>query len=198
MYRFLIFLSLLVVPTISFSGNPPDISGIPPKVGTVGVRYEFKPTAYDPDPGTKLSFVIKNRPSWLSFNYATGEIRGTPTTPGVYKDIIIYAKDGVYTTALPKFTITVDDIAPTPSPTCIRLSWTPPTNNTDGSALTDLQGFKVYVGTTLESLQGRITIVDPAQTTAYIEKPSQEPLYWAMKAYNAEGVHSELSNTVIK
>ncbi len=60
-----------------------------------------------------------------------------------YPNIRISVSDGQLTTNLGDFTINV--VAT--SPGTATLSWTPPTQNTDGSPLTDLAGYRVYWGT---------------------------------------------------
>ncbi len=57
---------------------------------------------------------------------------------GTYANIVITVSDGRSTTALARFSVNVVGTA-TGSAT---LSWTPPTQNTDGSALTDLAGYR--------------------------------------------------------
>ena len=51
--------------------------------------------------------------------------------------------------SLPAFSITVTQVGLG----SMSLSWTPPTQNTDGSALTDLAGYKLYYGTVLWQLR---------------------------------------------
>ena len=46
-----------------------------------GSAYSFTPTAADAD-GTRLTFAIKNKPSWATFSTTTGALTGTPTTTG--------------------------------------------------------------------------------------------------------------------
>jgi len=85
----------------------PTIEGSPPAVLAVGQAYSFTPQAFDAD-GDRLSFWIENQPRWLKFNSRTGELRGTPTSPGSYPDIVIGVSDRIATAALPAFTIQVD------------------------------------------------------------------------------------------
>ena len=70
------------------------------------------PPVTDPS-GGKLTFSIKNAPSWASFNSATGELSGTPTAAdvGTYSNITISLSDGTTSVSLPAFTITVTENA---------------------------------------------------------------------------------------
>ncbi len=82
-----------------------------------------------------------------------------------------------------------------------ELTWTAPTQNTDGSALTDLAGFKIYMGT----VQGgpypvSIDLADPTITTFTVPNLSEGTYYFVSTAYNgADPVQeSDLSNEVTK
>jgi len=120
------------LPTFSITVSkstirPPTISGTPSASATVGTQYSFRPTASDPQ-GRSLTFSIANKPSWLSFSTTSGRISGTPTTAGVYSNIVLSVSNGVYSAAVPAFKITVG--GGTNSPPAI--AGTPPTTATVG------------------------------------------------------------------
>jgi len=79
------------------------------------------------------------------------------------------------------------------SPTAI-VSWTPPVQRTDGSALTDLAGYRVYYGKALNSLTRIIDIRNPGQTSQFIDDLDTGTWYFAVTAYTNEGLESEMSN----
>ena len=89
--------------------TPPTFSGTPPTQIVTGNYYSFKPIAYDAD-GNKLTFTISNRPSWASFNTATGKLSGTPaaSNQGFYGNIVISVSDGTNLVSLAAFSIRVD------------------------------------------------------------------------------------------
>ena len=82
------------------------------------------------------------------------------------------------------------------------LTWTAPTQNTDGSPLTDLAGFKIYVGTT----QGgpypvSVDIPDPLATTFTVPNLTEGTTYYFVStAYNSAATvqESDFSNEVSK
>jgi hypothetical protein len=131
--------------------QPPTISGTPPTSANVGIAYVFQPTARDPE-GRKLSFGVRNRPSWAAFNSGTGRLSGTPTVAGTYSNIRIWVSDGRYKVSLPAFSITVAPaVAPgplvnhppvisgTPSTTVTvgqSYDFTPTASDPDGQTLT--------------------------------------------------------------
>ncbi len=74
------------------------------------------------------------------------------------------------------------------------LSWTPPTENTDDSTLTDLASFKIYYGESENELVHTITI-DSSKTTSTIRNLNTgRTYYFAVTAINEQGVESEKSD----
>ena len=74
------------------------------------------------------------------------------------------------------------------------VSWTPPVQRTDGSALTDLAGYRVYYGKGLNSLTRIIDIRNAGQTSQFIDNLDTGTWYFAVTAYTNEGLESEMSN----
>src|SRR5580658_1398377 len=113
------------------------ISGAPSASVTAGQAYSFAPSATDSE-GRTLVFAISNRPSWASFNPATGQLAGTPAAASVgsYANIVISVSDGEQSASLPAFTVQVlaaTVSAPPPPPT---ISGTPPTSAVAGTPYT--------------------------------------------------------------
>ncbi len=79
-----------------------------------------------------------------------------------------------------------------------KLSWIPPTSNSDGSKLTTLAGYKIYYGTSPQYLQRTIDIKDPSVTEYTIENLPPYTYYFVITAYNADGTESSRSNIVTK
>ena len=96
----------IVVATAA--NSPPVIYGVPPTSVQAGNRYEFRPNASDPD-GQTPTFSIQNLPRWASFDTRTGTLAGTPsnTDATVYPSIVISASDGMATSSLSPYSITV-------------------------------------------------------------------------------------------
>ena len=123
-------ITIVAQATISPS-EPPTISGTPSTSVLAGQPYQFTPSASDPN-GNALTFVIANRPSWLTFSTTTGQLSGTPTPAdvGSYASITISVSSGTLSASLPAFTITVSSASSAP-PT---ISGNPPTSVIAGSA----------------------------------------------------------------
>ena len=76
------------------------------------------------------------------------------------------------------------------------LSWGAPTTNTDGSALTNLAGYRVYYGTSSTALTNSITVNCIGITTYVISNLGSGKYYFAVMAYTKAGTESNLSNIV--
>jgi hypothetical protein len=177
------------------AGNQaPTISGTPAAQTMQGQQYSFTPTAADAN-GDTLTFSITNKPAWATFTASTGQLSGTPTAGQVasYSNIQISVSDGTVTTNLPSFTITVVATA-TGSAT---LSWTPPTQNTDGSALTNLASYRVYWGTSQGNYTNSTTI-SSGLSSFVVEPLTPATWYFALTAVNSAGAESSYSNVASK
>jgi len=85
-----------------------------------------------------------------------------------------------------------------PTVKSITLSWSPPTQNSDGTALTNLAGYTLHYGTTSQDYTGSIEITNPT-ATSYVVSDSNFPsgtYYFAISAYNAQQSSSSLSSEV--
>jgi hypothetical protein len=163
---------------------------------TVGTNYSFTPTASDSD-GGKLVFAIQNAPSWASFDATTGRLSGSPkvTDTGMTMNIVITAADGTAKVSLPAFTITVTGTPGTPAPTTgsAAVSWVAPTENINGTALTDLAGYNVYYGTNSESLSQKAEVSSAGATGYTVTGLGSGTWFFAVTSYTADGVESARS-----
>ncbi len=174
--------------------NPPSISGSPQTAVMMGDDYSFTPTASDPE-GDTLSFSVDNLPSWAEFDSAEGTISGQPSLAdvGVYALIQVSVSDGTNSVNLPGFDITVTQAALG----SMTLSWTPPTENTDGSTLTDLSGYCIYYGVSEGNYPNRVE-VDTAGISSYVvESLIPDTYYVVATSVNSDGVESAYSNVAI-
>jgi hypothetical protein len=157
--------------------------------------YAFTPTASDAD-GNALTFSIAGRPAWASFNSATGRLQGTPTQAdvGTNANITISVSDGTATTSLPGFSIQVVATATGSA----MLSWTPPTQNSDGSPLTNLAAYRVRFGTASGSYPNMATVNNPGIATFVVDQLTPATWHFVVTAVNADGVESGFSNAATK
>jgi Putative Ig domain len=178
--------------------SPPDkttISGQPAPSVNVGATYSFTPSAADSN-GYPLTFSIQNAPGWATFITATGQLSGTPSSTyvGSYSNIIITASDGLTKASLAPFSIAVNQI----SNGMATVNWTPPLSNTDGSALTDLAGYRVYYGTASNNLAQNIQITNVGTASYTLSNLTSGNWYFGVSAYDSGGRESALSNVASK
>jgi hypothetical protein len=171
-----------------------SISGTPASSITVGTQYSFTPTASDSDGGT-LTYSISNVPAWATFNAATGQLSGSPkaTDVGTTTGIVISVVDGTATASLPPFSLNVVSTAAA-GPATAKITWVAPTENNNGTALTDLAGYYVHYGTS-ESDLSEVVQVASASTLSYVVTglATGTTWYFAVSAYTTGGEQSALS-----
>jgi hypothetical protein len=145
-----------------------------------------------------MVFTITRKPAWASFDPNSGTLQGTPAAAdvGSYDNIGIGVTDGVYFVALPQFRVSVIPPAPGTGMGAISLSWQPPTQREDGSALTDLAGYKVYWGTIPDSYQNSVSISNIGVVNYVIEPLAPGTYYVAATALDSNGVESGYSTPV--
>jgi len=177
------------------TNHAPTISGSAIVSITANQAYNFVPSASDAD-GDSLQFVIASKPSWATFDTATGRLSGVPTNANVgsYEEIEISVSDGKTTTALPQFAITV--AAATATTQNVTLSWAPPTTNTDGSSLTNLNGYRILYGKQSGVYTNSVTLNNAGLTRYTLENLASGTYYIVMVAVNSGGAESDKSQEV--
>jgi hypothetical protein len=178
---------------VASANRAPTISGTPPTSATVGQPYAFKATAADAD-GDVLRFSIANKPAWASFDADTGTLYGTPAASnvGTHSGIGISVTDGKASASLAPFSVTVNHGATSG----VTLTWSAPTSNVDGSALTNLAGYRVSYGTASRSYSVTMPVSGAGSTTIEIEGLTPGTYYFAIQSVNAVGVASDYSGEV--
>lgn len=161
----------------SLARAPLTLSGTAPGGVVAGSPYSFTPTRAGTAEGP-VAYSISNKPSWATFSTATGTLSGTPgaSAVGAYTSIVVTATDGRTSAALPPFSITVSSLASAAASAPLRINWSTPVRNTDGSPLTDLAGFHVYTGRSLDSL-------------AAVARLGAASTYWALSSLGAGTWH---------
>jgi Putative Ig domain len=177
------------------SNPPPTISGTPATTANAGTAYSFTPTAADPNHNT-LTFSVQNLPGWAAFNTQTGTLSGTPAASdaGTDANITIAVSDGTSSAQLAPFSITVTQSADGSA----TLTWIAPTQNTDGSALTNLAGYHIYYGQSAGNLNQSVQVANPGLTTYVVSGLGSGTWYFTINDYTSAGTESAVSNVVSK
>jgi hypothetical protein len=214
--------SALLAMSISAAHAATYIYGTPTSSVAQNRYYGFQAWATDND-HRPVTYGIKNKPAWATFDTRYGHLYGVPTAANVgsYKNIVVYASDGVSQASLPAFNITVTGPgstggggtgsggSPTPPPPSppppppstqgsATVSWMPPTQNTNGTTLTNLAGYTISYGTNSKSLTSTVKVANAGLTTYVVEGLASGTYYFAVSAYNSSGATSALSGVVSK
>lgn len=72
--------------------------------------------------------------------------------------------------------------------------WGAPTLNTDGSALTDVSGYRVYYGTSPSALNQSVFVAGSTSSSTVISGLAPGTYYFAVAAVNTAGTASDPSN----
>jgi hypothetical protein len=123
-------------------------------------------------------------------------VSGVPTLGdvGSYSNIRITVSDGQASASTSNFTVEVTQV----STASTTLSWAAPTENEDGTALTDLAGYKIYYGTSSRNYTTEILIDNPSITTYLVENLSPGTYYFAATALNIADEESRYSGELIR
>ena len=107
---------------------------------------------------------------------------------------VITVSDGVAQASLPPFTITVQAVATGSA----LLTWIPPTQNTDGTSLTNLAGYKFYWGPALGNYPSSHTEMNAGLTSFVVEDLAPGTYFFVVTALNSALVESQFSNVATK
>lgn len=92
-----------------------------------------------------------------------------------------------------------NDVTPVQN-SAVTLSWQPPTENTNGTALTDLSGYVINYGTQSGYYTSSITVTNPGIATYVVDNLSPGTYYFSVTAMASDGTVSppspEISATV--
>jgi hypothetical protein len=171
------------------------LHGVPPISATVGSDYAFQPTV---SAGSgAVTYKVAGLPAWLGFDANTGAVSGVPAAKdqGTTGHITISASNGSSSASMTPFTIQVQATGSQSGPTgSVKLSWSAPTQNTDGSEASDLAGYHIFYGTSADQLNKSIDVVGGTSTTYVVAGLSAGTYYFSVLAYNSGGSASGQSN----
>lgn len=94
-----------------------------------------------------------------------------------------------------------NQVVPTPMPaqmSSLSLAWIAPTQNSDGSSLTDLAGYRILVGTSSGNYSRIITIDNPATLNYTLSNLPRATYYVVVKAVDAANNESAPSAEMVK
>lgn len=167
------------------------LSGTPTTVVSAKTRYSFSPSSYvQSDEGFR--FEIANKPAWATFDPIWGRLSGLPTEQdiGETRDVSISLVSGDQRATLPPFTIKVAapvaGVAAKP-PRFVTLRWVPPSDNVDGTPLTDLAGYVLLLGSSPGDLRPLRTLDAQASPMAVLSDLPHGYNFISIRSYNRAG-----------
>jgi hypothetical protein len=113
---------------------------------------------------------------------------------GVHGNISIVVSDGKASATLTPFEIAVSK----DGSGSVSLSWTAPTQNTDGSPLRDLAGFEINWTRTNDGARGVVRISNPSVSSYVVGNLAAGNYEFTVVAVDAEGLKSAPSNKAFK
>jgi hypothetical protein len=185
-------------PDARGAGSGLTIAGPPVRSVAASQYYSFQPSAQDTR-ARALTFSITGKPAWAQFDPSTGRLFGSVTAAnvGFYPDIVISVNDGVAQAAMPAFSVIVLPLVRATN--AVTLTWEPPTENTDSSALVDLAGYHVYFSPVAQNLRNsRLDFANPGMSSVVVSGLTSGLWYFAVAAYNSQGVEGELSSILLE
>jgi hypothetical protein len=89
---------------------------------------------------------------------------------------------------------------PTPVPmsssSSVTLGWVAPTENSDGTPISNLAGYKIHYGTTSQDYTQVVSVSNPSLSRYVLDSLPSGTYYFAITAYNAKGIESTLSGEI--
>ncbi len=87
-------------------------------------------------------------------------------------------------------------VPPAASTSSVTLGWQPPTENTNGSPITDLAGYKIHYGTASANYTQVVSVNNAGLTRYVVDNLPKGTYYFAITAYDSKGLESALSGEV--
>jgi hypothetical protein len=78
------------------------------------------------------------------------------------------------------------------------LQWVAPTENTNGTALTNLAGYRIYYGTSATAMTQTVQITNPDIVTYEVSNLSPGTWYFSARSYTSANVESNASAVASK
>jgi fibronectin type 3 domain-containing protein len=146
-------------------------------------------------------FVYRSLSSGGSYQLVAGSLttssyQDTSVTNGVTYYYVVTAMDSGGNESGQSLEVSATPVAPVVHETTAALAWNPPSKNSDGTPLTDLAGFKVYMGTASRNYS---TVMDVGTSTTYtFNSLLPGTYYFCVTAYDTTGNQSSPSAEVTK
>jgi hypothetical protein len=95
-------------------------------------------------------------------------------------------------------TMTSSPLGTSPSSGTVTLTWVAPTDNTNGTPVTDLAGYHIHYGTSQDNMTQVIDLAGSSTTEFEVSGLAPGTYYFAISAYTARGTESAESDVGYK
>jgi hypothetical protein len=103
---------------------------------------------------------------------------------------------GSTTTTSGSSTTTAPPTSTTTSSSVVTLGWVAPTQNSNGTPITDLAGYKIHYGTASQDYTQVVSITNPSLSRYVLDSLPSGTYYFAISSYNSKGLESPLSGEI--
>jgi len=80
--------------------------------------------------------------------------------------------------------------------TSLTLGWVAPTENSNGTPITDLAGYKIHYGTASANYTKVVAVSNPSLSRYVLDSLESGTYFLAITAYNSKGIESTLSGEI--
>jgi hypothetical protein len=84
----------------------------------------------------------------------------------------------------------------TASSSSVTLGWVAPTENSNGTPITDLAGYKIHYGTASQEYTQVVSLANPSLSRYVVDSLTSGTYYFAITAYNSQGTESAFSGEI--
>jgi hypothetical protein len=186
-------------PTQDGSSAPPAAAGDGPHVVITSPDAEEIDTTDDAMDiaGSASSAAGIREVTWQTDSGESGKASGTDTWT-IEQVPLALGANTITVTATDSAGATVSDVIvinrESEGTGSATLSWSAPTERTDGTALADLAGFRIHYGRMSGIYDYQIDISTPGISTYVVENLVPGDWYFVMTAYDSTGLESDFSN----
>ncbi|HEY0340422.1 MAG TPA: fibronectin type III domain-containing protein [Steroidobacteraceae bacterium] len=78
----------------------------------------------------------------------------------------------------------------------MTLGWVAPTQNSNGTPITDLAGYKIHYGTASQEYTQVVSLSNPSLSRYVLDSLKGGTYFFAISAYNSKGVEGALSGEI--
>jgi hypothetical protein len=176
----MVWVALLGSLSVALAGCGNDESGSSAAATTTSSTSTTGSTS----PGT-----ITDTTSSGSTTGSTGS--GSTTTPPVTTPPVTVTTRPVTT---PPVTVTTPPVTTPPATsTSVTFGWVAPTQNSNGTPLSNLAGYKIHYGTASENYTQVVALSNPSLSRYVLDSLPSGTYFFAITAYNTQGIESALS-----